>query len=170
MKVFDDCNFSVSSKPGGTVAPALHKRMFAEAFGTFWIVFAGTGAIVVGAASGDMSPVGVAIVFGAVVFAMIAALGDISGAHFNPAVTIGFYLAGRLPGKIVAPYIVAQLAGALLASGILHALMPAHPSLGETLPSGSYVGRRGGRGLQRRLGAIGRHQSQGDRGDARRGL
>lgn len=116
---------------------ALHKRLFAEAFGTFWIVFAGTGAIVVGDATGAISHLGVALAFGLVVFAMIAALGDISGAHFNPAVTIGFYLAKRFPGTGVLPYIVSQICGALLASLILHLLLPAHDSLGATLPTGS---------------------------------
>lgn len=117
----------------------LHKRLLAEAFGTFWIVFAGTGAIVVGDISGAIPHAGVALVFGLVVFAMIAALGDISGAHFNPAVTVGFYLAKRLPGRTVAPYVASQVAGACLASLALLALFPEHATLGATNPSGSFA-------------------------------
>ena len=116
----------------------LHKRLLSEAFGTFWIVFAGTGAIIIGDISGAIPHLGVAIVFGLVVFGMISALGDVSGAHFNPAVTIGFYLARRFPGKSVLPYVSSQVAGALVASLVLHLLFPAHESLGATIPSGSF--------------------------------
>ena len=117
----------------------IYKRLLSEAFGTFWIVFAGTGAIVVSDTSGVIPHVGVAIVFGLVVFAMISALGDISGAHFNPAVTIGFYLAKRFPGSTVLPYISSQIVGALVASLVLHALFPAHESLGVTNPAGTFA-------------------------------
>lgn len=117
----------------------IRKRLIAEAIGTFWIVFAGTGAIVVGDLSGAIPHLGVAIVFGLVVFAMIAALGDLSGAHFNPAVTIGFFLARRFPGSEVAPYILSQLVGALIASLVLLAIFPAHETLGATLPAGSAI-------------------------------
>lgn len=120
------------------LVPPLLKRLFAEAFGTFWIVFAGTGAIVIGEVSGAIPHSGVALVFGLTVFAMIAALGDISGAHFNPAVTIGFYFAKRFPGNAVAPYIASQIAGALIASGLLAALFP-HGTLGATQPAGSFT-------------------------------
>ncbi|MGV6806604.1 MAG: MIP/aquaporin family protein [bacterium] len=115
----------------------LYKRVLAEAFGTFWIVFAGTGAVIVGDISGAISHGGVAMVFGLIVFAMIAALGDVSGAHFNPAVTIGFSIARRFPARHVLPYIAGQCAGALIGSGILLALFPGHGGLGATLPSGS---------------------------------
>lgn len=117
----------------------MYKRLLAEAFGTFWIVFAGTGAIVIGESSGIIPHVGVALVFGLVVFAMIAALGDISGAHFNPVVTIGFYLARRLPGKTVLPYISSQMAGALIASLALYMLFPLSSSLGATNPAGTFA-------------------------------
>lgn len=116
----------------------LHKRLLSEILGTFWIVFAGTGAIIIGDISGAIPHLGVAIVFGLVVFGMISALGDVSGAHFNPAVTIGFYLARRFPGKSVFPYISSQIAGAIVASLVLHLLFPAHESLGGTIPSGSF--------------------------------
>ena len=116
-----------------------YKKMIAEALGTFWIIFAGTGAVIIGDASGVIPHMGVALVFGLVVFAMISALGDVSGAHFNPAVTIGFFAAKRLPGKTVLPYILSQLGGALLASAVLRLLFPEHTSLGMTLPGGAVL-------------------------------
>lgn len=112
------------------------KALAAEAIGTFCLVFAGTSAIVVDAAGGSVSHVGVALVFGLVVFAMIAAVGDVSGAHLNPAVTLGFWLAGRMPLRRVAPYVVAQIGGALMASGVVRALFPDADRLGGTAPSG----------------------------------
>ena len=118
---------------------AYRKMLLAEAFGTFWIVFAGTGAIIVNDATGAISHIGVAVTFGLVVFAMISALGDISGAHFNPAVTAGFYLAKRFPLAMVAPYIGSQLAGALAASFLLRYLFPSDAMFGATVPSGSAV-------------------------------
>ena len=117
----------------------LYKRLLSEVFGTFWIVFAGTGAIVVSDGSGLIGNIGVALVFGLVVFVMISALGDISGAHFNPAVTIGFCFARRFPGKTVLPYVSCQIAGALLASAVVRALFPAHASLGGTNPAGTFL-------------------------------
>lgn len=83
-----------------------------------------------------MTHVGIAITFGLVVMVMIHAVGGISGAHINPAVTTAFWLSGRLPLKAVGPYAVAQCAGALVASGILRLLFPAHATLGATVPTG----------------------------------
>jgi aquaporin Z len=114
------------------------RRYLAEAIGTFALVFAGTGAIVIDAVTGGaVTHVGVAITFGLVVMAMIYALGDVSGAHLNPAVTIGFWLSRRLPGRDLAPYIVAQMIGAFVASVALRAMFGNVASLGASLPAGS---------------------------------
>jgi aquaporin Z len=114
------------------------KKYIAEAIGTFVLVFAGTGAIVTNEVSGGaVTHVGVALTFGLVVLAMIYTLGDISGAHLNPAVTIGFWFARRLPQRQVVPYIGRQCAGALAASGVLRCLFPQNALLGATQPAGS---------------------------------
>ncbi|MDX1683843.1 MAG: aquaporin, partial [Saprospiraceae bacterium] len=81
-------------------------KYLAEAIGTFALVFCGTGAIVIDSIShGVIGHVGISMTFGLIVTAMIYSIGTISGAHINPAVTIGFRLAGKLPGKMVLPYI-----------------------------------------------------------------
>jgi aquaporin NIP len=113
------------------------RRLAAEVFGTFALVFAGTGAIVVNDAHGAVTHVGIALTFGLVVLAMIYALGDVSGAHLNPAVTLGFWVARRFEARWVGPYIVAQVLGAGLASVALRLMFPDHPTLGATLPAGS---------------------------------
>ncbi len=120
-----------------TNVPVL-RTYLAEAVGTFALVFAGTGAIVINDLSGGViSHVGIALTFGLVVLAVIYAIGEVSGAHINPAVTLGFWASGRFPAKHVAPYIVSQSLGALLASVLLWALFPAHESLGATVPAGA---------------------------------
>jgi len=115
----------------------MKRACFAEFLGTAALVFAGTGAIVINDVSGGtITHVGVAMTFGLIVLAMIYTLGDISGAHLNPAVTFAFWRARRFEGARVLPYIGSQLGGALLASGLLRALFPTHATLGATLPAG----------------------------------
>ncbi|MBX3740115.1 MAG: aquaporin [Akkermansiaceae bacterium] len=114
--------------------PARH--LIPEFLGTFFLVFAGTGAIIVDHTSGGrMGHVGVSLVFGLVVFAMIRTFRDTGGTHFNPAVTIGLAVAGRFRWSLVAPCIAVQLAGAFAASGMLRVLFPDSPTLGETVPA-----------------------------------
>jgi aquaporin Z len=116
------------------------RKLAAEVLGTFCLVFAGTGAIVINDVSrGAVSHVGIAFTFGLIVLAMIYALGDVSGCHLNPAVTLGFCLAHRFERRWVGPYILAQCLGAILASCTLHLLFPDHPTLGATLPAGDAV-------------------------------
>lgn len=112
------------------------RRWVAEALGTFILVFAGTGAIVVQQETGLLTHVGVALVFGWVVLAMIHAFGDISGAHLNPAVTVGLAAAGRFPWRDVLGYVVSQALGGMLASGVVRGLFPKNVGLGGTLPAG----------------------------------
>jgi aquaporin Z len=114
------------------------KKSVSEILGTFALVFCGTGAIVIdNVTGGAVSHVGVAITFGLIVMAMIYGLGEISGAHLNPAVSIAFTLAGRLPIKVLGMYITSQIIGAFLASITLKLLFPADDRLGTTLPAGS---------------------------------
>lgn len=114
------------------------RKYAAEILGTYGLVFAGTGAVVIDAIThGGVTHVGVALTFGFIVMAMIYAVGDVSGAHLNPAVTVGFFASGRLPGRCVVPYILSQLVGAVLASLTLRLLFANQAALGATLPAGS---------------------------------
>jgi aquaporin Z len=111
---------------------------FAELCGTFFLIFAGTGAIIINDVSGGaITHPGIALTFGLIVFAMIHTFGPVSGAHMNPAVTIGLAAAGQFSFRRVLPYWASQLAGALLASLVLRVLFPTHESLGATRPAGS---------------------------------
>jgi aquaporin NIP len=123
---------------GSPFSSAGLRRLTSEIFGTFALVFAGTGAIIVNDISGGtITHVGIAITFGLIVLAMVYALGDVSGAHLNPAVTIGFFVAKRLDGRWVLPYILSQFLGATLASLTLRVLFPVHATLGASFPAGS---------------------------------
>jgi len=113
------------------------RRLVAEAVGTFALVFAGCGAIMVDSDTGALGHVGVAISFGLVIMVMIYAVGHISGAHFNPAVTLGFALTRHFPLPRVGLYWAAQMAGALVAALLLRASLGNVAGVGITLPSGS---------------------------------
>jgi aquaporin Z len=114
------------------------KRGTAEFIGTYALVFAGTGAIVTNEASGGaVTHVGIALTFGLIVLAMVYAFGDISGAHLNPAVTLGFWAARRISQPDVLLYAASQLAGAICASASLRLLFPQSQWLGASLPAGS---------------------------------
>lgn len=116
------------------------RDLAAEGIGTFALVFAGTGAMVVDAMTGGtVGHVGIALTFGFVVMAMIYAVGDVSGAHFNPAVTLALWRAGRLPGSRVGAYLATQCAAAVLASGLLRVLFPEAAPFGATLPVGPWA-------------------------------
>src|SRR3974377_984235 len=99
----------------------LMKRATAEFFGTFWLVFGGCGSGVLAAAFPNLGIgfLGVAFAFGLTLLTMAYAVGHISGGHFNPAVTIGLWGAGRCASKHVIPYIIAQVIGAIVAAGVL---------------------------------------------------
>jgi len=117
---------------------ALAKRSIAELLGTFALVLAGTGAIVINDVSGGaVSHLGIALTFGLIVMSMIYTFGDISGAHLNPAVTLGFVTARRMPANEGMSYIVSQIIGAIAASLVLRLLFPDHATLGATVPTGS---------------------------------
>jgi len=117
--------------------PDLFRRAAAEGFGVFALVFAGCGAIITEAEHpGTLGTVGVALVFGLIVMAMVYATGHLSGAHLNPAVTLAFVVTRHFPRAEALAYIAAQLAGALVAAGLLAAIWPSQPAaLGATIPT-----------------------------------
>lgn len=124
----------------------MKQKLTAEFLGTFILVFAGTGAIIVHTLTGALGHSGVALTFGFVVVALIYSFGHISGAHFNPAVTIAFTAIGEFKPREASSYILAQISGAVLASGILIYLfledftfIEEVAYLGATLPRGSEV-------------------------------
>lgn len=117
--------------------PSLARRAAGEAIGTFMLVFAGCGAIVTNAERhGALGTVGIGLVFFLVLLAAIGALGHVSGAHFNPGVSLSFFLTRHLPARDLGAYWLAQFAGAALAGLLLLVIWPGHPAdLGATMPS-----------------------------------
>jgi aquaporin Z len=115
------------------------RNYISEVIGTFFLIFAGCGAMVVNTYSGGaLGHVGVAMTWGLIVMVIIYTIGDISGAHLNPAVTLGFWIAKRFKGKEVVPYIIAQTIGAFLASFALRVMFPLDETLGASLPSSTW--------------------------------
>lgn len=111
------------------------REAYAEGIGTFILVFAGTGAVMVNKISGGaITHLGISFVFGAVVAALIYGMGHLSGAHFNPAVTLAFWASGFFPKRRVLPYILAQSVGAIAASTLLLIAFGPVAKLGATLP------------------------------------
>lgn len=116
------------------------RKYIAEMIGTFALVFCGTGAIIIDQQTGgQIGHVGIAITFGLIVTVMIYALGDISGAHINPAVTIAFSLAGLFRRNEIFPYILSQIIGAFVATTFLKFLFPSNINLGATIPTGTQM-------------------------------
>lgn len=118
-------------------APGLLRRAAAEGLAAFALVFAGCGAIVADAKyDGSLGSVGIALVFGLVIMAMVYATGHLSGAHINPAVTIAFTLTRHFPAREAAGYVTAQMCGAAAGALLLAALWTGEPgALGATVPS-----------------------------------
>ena len=114
------------------------RKYLAEFLGTFIMVFCGTGAMIIDQQTGGaVTHVGVAVTWGLVVMSLIYALGNVSGAHMNPAVSIAFTVAKRFPVKELLPYIISQFGGAIVASLVLRLLFPGNELLGATLPAGT---------------------------------
>lgn len=119
------------------LTPSLFRRATAEALGTYFLVIAGCGAIMVDASTGALGHVGVALTFGLVILVMIATFGHLSGAHFNPAVTLALALTQHIRWREIPAYIGAQLIGATLGAGTLKLLLGDAGNLGVTLPAGT---------------------------------
>jgi aquaporin NIP len=117
--------------------PPLAQALVAEAIGAFALVFFGAGAIMVDAENGGLGNVGVALAFGLVIMAMVYAVGHISGAHLNPAVTLAFALRRHFPGARVPAYWAAQILGAVAAAALLRLSLGDVADVGATTPSGS---------------------------------
>jgi len=116
------------------------KKEIAELIGTFIMVFCGCGAMTINEVTGgDITHVGVALTWGLVVMAMIYAFGEISGAHFNPAVTVAFAVANKFSWKQVPKYILFQITGAFLAVALLYILFPESNSFGHTYPRDGFL-------------------------------
>jgi len=116
------------------------RKYIAELTGTFILVFCGTGAMVIDQQTGGaVTHVGISITWGLIVMSLIYSIGNVSGCHINPAVSIAFTIAGRFKARLLPGYIASQVTGALLASITLKLLFPTSPLLGATLPAGSEI-------------------------------
>jgi len=116
------------------------KKYLAEFLGTFALVFCGTGSVIVNQQTeGGLGFLGVSVAFGIIITAMIYVFGNTSGAHINPAVTIGLTIGKMFPKKDAVLYILFQILGALFASGLLKIMFPENTTLGATLPSGEII-------------------------------
>jgi len=114
------------------------RKYITEFIGTYGLLFFGTGAVISNEVThGTLTHVGVAAVWGLIVMSLIYAFGESSGCHINPAVTVAFAVNKNFPLKEVLPYIISQVAGALVASATLHYLFPTSELLGATMPSGT---------------------------------
>src|SRR5687767_5830959 len=123
------CARWTGGEEGVTVASALSRRLAAEFMGTFWLVFGGCGSAVLAAAFPNVGIglLGVSLAFGLTVLTMAYAIGHVSGCHLNPAVTAGLWAGGRFPAKDVGPYVVAQVAGAVVAAVLLYVIASGGP-------------------------------------------
>jgi len=118
---------------------SMSKRLGAEFFGTFWLVFGGCGSAIFAAAYPELGIgfAGVALAFGLTVLTMVYAVGHISGGHFNPAVTVGLFAGGRFSGKDVLPYVITQVIAAIAAGGVLYLIASGKP--GFDVAAGSFA-------------------------------
>ena len=122
----------------GMIPSAAFEALRRQVFGTFLLVFAGPGAVVVnGVSGGGVGSLGIGLSFGLAVMAAIYAVGHVSGAHINPAVTLAFALTRHFPWRLVPAYVLSQLLGACAASAVLLALCGDVANLGATVPAGS---------------------------------
>ncbi|CAN4079897.1 unnamed protein product [Withania somnifera] len=114
------------------------QKLIAEVLGTYFVIFAGCGSVVVNKLYGNVTFPGICVTWGLIVMVMVYTLGHVSGAHFNPAVTITFTIFGRQPWKEAPLYIIAQFIGAILASGTLALMFDVTPqAYFGTVPAGS---------------------------------
>ncbi|MBM4336255.1 MAG: aquaporin Z [Deltaproteobacteria bacterium] len=109
---------------------ALSNRLAAEFLGTFWLVLGGCGSAVLAAAFPDVGIglLGVSLAFGLTVLTMAYAIGHVSGCHLNPAVSVGLVVGGRFPAAELAPYVIAQVAGAIMGAGVLYVIATGNPA------------------------------------------
>ncbi|XP_078177108.1 aquaporin NIP1-1-like [Carex rostrata] len=124
----------------GMLTVQFAQKLIAEVLGTYFVIFAGCASVTINERTGVITFPGICIVWGLVVMVMVYSVGHISGAHFNPAVSIAFATCGRFPWRQVPPYIIAQVLGSILASGTLWLLFgQKHEHFPGTMPTGSDV-------------------------------